>query len=73
MLRAAQSEAERNLRAYEEAAREFVSAKAGLQVTIEGSEKRNAELTERLGAAQAAAAAAVGLEQSNAAIRDELD
>eukprot|EP00969_Alexandrium_andersonii_P016922 741664-Alexandrium_andersonii.AAC.1 len=44
-----------------------------MQATIDGSQRRIVDLTERLGAAQTPAAAAVGLEQSNAAIRDELD
>eukprot|EP00969_Alexandrium_andersonii_P246893 10911226-Alexandrium_andersonii.AAC.1 len=73
MLRAARDEAERNLRAYEDAGREFVSAKAGLQATIDGNERRIVELTEKLSAAQTAAAAAEGLEQRNVAVRDELD
>eukprot|EP00969_Alexandrium_andersonii_P276871 12238231-Alexandrium_andersonii.AAC.1 len=50
-----------------------MGAKAGLQATIEGSEKRIAYLTEKLGAAQVAAAAAEVLEQRNVAIRGELD
>eukprot|EP00969_Alexandrium_andersonii_P244438 10800661-Alexandrium_andersonii.AAC.1 len=68
MLRVARDEAERNHRAYEEAGREFVSAKAGLLATIDGGKKRIVELTEKLNVAQAAAAAAAGLEQSNTAI-----
>eukprot|EP00969_Alexandrium_andersonii_P090305 3987535-Alexandrium_andersonii.AAC.1 len=73
MLRAAREEAERNLRAYEEASREFVGTKAALQGTIDNGRKYVADLTEKLRTAQAAASAAAGLEQSNTAIRDELD
>eukprot|EP00969_Alexandrium_andersonii_P026416 1152757-Alexandrium_andersonii.AAC.1 len=73
MLRAARGEAEQNLRAYEGASREFMGTKATLQATIDNGHRYVADLTEKLNVAQAAASAAAGLEQSNTAIRDELD